>query len=57
MLALAMALEGASRGDTARATGMDRQTLRNWVHRSNAERLAGLSDRPHASWPARRLTS
>jgi hypothetical protein len=57
MLALAMALEGASRGDTARATGMDRQTLRNSVHRSNAERLAGLSDRPHASWPARRLTS
>ena len=26
---------------------MDRQTLRDWVHRYNAEGLAGLHDRPH----------
>jgi len=26
---------------------MDRQTLRDWVHRYNADGLTGLSDRPH----------
>ena len=31
MLALALVLEGASRGDAARAAGMDRQTLRDWA--------------------------
>jgi len=45
MLALALVLEGASRAGAARACGMDRQTLRDWVHRYNAEGLAGLSDR------------
>jgi transposase len=45
MLALALVLEGRSRAEAARATGMDRQTLRDWVHRYNAEGLAGLSDR------------
>ena len=45
MLALALVLEGASRAEAARAAGMDRQTLRDWVHRYNAEGLAGLSDR------------
>lgn len=57
MLALAMVLEGASRTDAARAAGMDRQTLRDWVHRYNAEGLAGLSARPHGGGPARRLTA
>ena len=28
------------------AGGMDRQTLRDWVHRYNAEGLGGLRDRP-----------
>jgi len=46
MLALALVLEGGSRAEAARAAGMDRQTLRDWVHRYNAEGLAGLSDRP-----------
>ena len=46
MLALALVLEGASREEAARAAGMDRQTLRDWVHRYNAEGLAGLRDRP-----------
>src|SRR3954470_3844933 len=48
MLALALVLEGASREEEARHAGMDRQTLRDWVHRYNAEGLAGLSDRPRS---------
>src|SRR3954468_14368778 len=48
MLALALVLEGASREGAARAAGMDRQTLRDWVHRYNAEGLAGLRDRPRS---------
>jgi len=46
MLALALVMEGASRQEAARACGMDRQSLRDWVHRYNAEGLAGLHDRP-----------
>src|SRR3954452_10129421 len=42
LLALASALDGMGRAEAARAAGMDRQTLRDWVHRDNAE---GLSDR------------
>jgi putative transposase len=45
MLALALVLEGGSRDAAARAAGMDRQTLRDWVHRYNAEGLPGLRDR------------
>ena len=45
MLALALVLEGRSRAEAAQAAGMDRQTLRDWVHRYNAEGLDGLSDR------------
>src|SRR3954451_2049238 len=45
MLALALVLEGASRAEAARAAGMDRQTLRDWVHRYDEEGLAGLRDR------------
>ena len=55
MLALALVLEGTLRGDAARHTGMDRQTLRDWVHRYNAEGLAGLANRPHPG-PTPRLT-
>jgi transposase len=51
MLALALVLEGHSRADAARACGMDRQTLRDWVHRYNAEGLAGLSDRRSTGAP------
>jgi transposase len=46
ILAIAMVLDGHSRSLAARAGGMDRQTLRDWVHRYNAEGLAGLTDRP-----------
>jgi hypothetical protein len=33
LLAIALILEGHSREDAARFNGMDRQTLRDWVHR------------------------
>lgn len=52
MLAIAMVLDGASREDAARAAGMQRQTLRDWVHRYNAEGIAGLADRPRSGRPA-----
>lgn len=45
LLALALVMEGARRGAAARACGMDRQTLRDWVHRFNAEGPAGLINR------------
>src|SRR3954447_12774485 len=45
MLALALVLEGSPREAAARAAGMDRQTLRDWVHRYDEEGLAGLRDR------------
>jgi transposase len=45
MLALAMDFKGASRTDAAKAAGMDRKTLRDWVHRYNEQGLAGLSDK------------
>ncbi len=51
ILAVAMALDGHDRTLAARAGGMDRQTLRDWVHRYNAEGLDGLRDRPR---PGRR---
>jgi transposase len=45
MLAIALILDGADRATAARSCGMDRQTLRDWVHRYNEEGLAGLHDR------------
>jgi transposase len=45
MLCLALVLEGSDRTTAAEACGMDRQTLRDWVHRYNAEGLRGLYDR------------
>jgi transposase len=55
MLAVALVLEDVSRGEAARQCGMDRQTLRDWVHRFNAEGLEGLYDRRRPG-PAPRLT-
>jgi transposase len=55
MLAIALVLEGKSRKEAAETCGMDRQTLRDWVIRYNAEGLAGLSDRVPPG-PAFRLT-
>lgn len=56
MLALALVLEGKSRKEAAEACSMDRQTLRDWVIRYNAEGLAGLSDRKGVVGPKRRLS-
>src|SRR3712207_4880016 len=44
MLAIALILEGRSREEAATSCGMQRQTLRDWVHRYNAQGLAGLSN-------------
>ncbi len=50
-LAIAQALEGASRAEAARLVGRERQSLRDAVVRFNAEGLAGLRNRPR---PGRR---
>jgi transposase len=57
VLAIALILDGRSRADAARECGMDRQTLRDWVHRYNADGLAGVCDRPHAGGPRPRLSA
>ncbi len=44
-LAIALILDGDSRGEAARLNGMDRQTLRDWVHRYNVEGVTGLRSR------------
>ena len=56
MLAIALVLDGHSRADAAATCGMDRQTLRDWVHRYNAEGIAGLSNR-RAPGPTPRLSA
>ena len=45
LLAIALVLEGVSRKVAAESCGMDRQTLRDWVHRYNTEGIEGLSNR------------
>jgi transposase len=45
LLAIAMILDGVSRADAARVAGMDRQTLRDWVHRYNQQGVDGLLSR------------
>src|SRR5229473_3063718 len=42
ILALALVLDGVDRKTAAETCGMDRQTLRDWVHRYNAAGLAEL---------------
>lgn len=56
MLAIACVMEGQSREDAAECCGMDRQTLRDWVHRFNTDGLAGLSDLPRQNGPKPRLS-
>ena len=43
---IANLLDGMERGKVARQAGMTRQTLRDWVHRYNADGIDGLRDRP-----------
>jgi len=57
LLALALLLEGDDRENAARQCGMTRQTLRDWVHRYNAEGIAGLQDRPHGGGAPRALSA
>jgi transposase-like protein len=52
ILAIAMVLDGYSREAAAQACGMDRQTLRDWVHRYNEAGLIGLADRARSGRPA-----
>jgi transposase len=42
LLALALVLDGHSRTEAAALNGMDRQTLRDWVHRYNDLGVEGL---------------
>jgi transposase len=44
LLSLAGILDGMSRTEAARIGGMDRQTLRDWVHRFNERGPDGLKD-------------
>ena len=53
MFAIANVMDGLSREDAATHAGMERQCLRDWVHRFNAEGLAGLEDRPRKGRPRR----
>jgi transposase len=44
LLSLAAVRDGMDRGSAAKIGGMDRQTLRDWVHRFNASGPDGLLD-------------
>jgi transposase len=44
LLSLAAVLDGMNRTEAARIGGMDRQTLRDWVHRFNEHGPEGLKD-------------
>ena len=57
MLAIALVLDGWSREAAAEACAMDRQTLRDWVHRYNESGLEGLTDRPRRNGPRPRLSA
>ena len=51
ILAIGLVLEGSSRAEAAVSSGMDRQTLRDWVHRYNHEGISGLSDARRSGRP------
>ena len=55
LLSLAAVRDGMDRGEAAKIGGMDRQTLRDWVHRFNAAGAEGLIDN-WTSGPAPRLS-
>jgi transposase len=56
LLALAAVAEGRPRAEAAAIGGMDRQTLRDWVHRFNMQGPEGLKDR-WANGPKPRLSA
>jgi transposase len=53
LLAIAAVCEGMDRDTAARIGGMDRQTLRDWVHRFNAEGPDGLLSRKSSGRPSK----
>ncbi len=53
LLSLAAVLDGMSRTEAARIGGMDRQTLRDWVHRFNERGPDGLNDNWSKGHPPR----
>ena len=55
LLSLAAVRDGMNRTEAAKIGGMERQTLRDWVHRFNEEGLDGLLDH-WTQGPARRLS-
>ena len=62
LLSLAAVLEGMNRADAARIGGMDRQTLRDWVHRFNKASLTACTtprrtDRHRSSRPPKKPNS
>jgi transposase len=56
LLSLAAVLDGMNRTEAARIGGMDRQTLRDWVHRFNQHGPEGLLD-SRAKGPEPRLST
>jgi transposase len=56
LLSLAAVRDGMDRGEAAKIGGMDRQTLRDWVHRFNAKGPDGLIDN-WTSGPTPRLSA
>jgi len=57
MVAIALLVEGWSREAAAEACAMERQTLRDWVHRYNEAGLDGLYDRRRRNGPPPRLSA
>ena len=55
MLAMALVLDGWSREAAAKTCAIERQTLRDWVHRYNQSGLEGLADRSRRNGPRPRL--
>ena len=51
LLGIALLLDGWSRGEAATASGMDRQTLCDWVHRYNLSGVAGLATASRSGRP------
>ena len=56
LLAIALVLEGCARTEAAARSGMDRQTLRDWVRRYNENGIDGLKSR-HSSGRTAALTT
>jgi transposase len=52
LLGIALLLDGWSRGEAATASGMDRQTLCDWVHRYNSGDVASLATAARSGRPS-----